>query len=99
MNPRNRSLGTDIRNVASALSHGLFAPLASLGWCGSEAIEKEAELHRVWDQLRRLALHSVKEYFQEGGDGSKIPQPFQANNGASGGGLNNFSLSFWNDKC
>lgn len=64
----------------------------------AQATEKDAELHRVWDHLRRLALHSVKEYFQEGGDGSKIPQAFQAKHGAYGGGLNNFSLSFWNDK-
>jgi len=65
----------------------------------TQATAKEAELFRVWDHLRRLALHSVKEYFQKGGDGSKIPQTFQAKQDAYGGGLNNFSASFWNDKC
>lgn len=64
----------------------------------SRARANEAELYRVWDHLRRLALHSVKEYFQKGGDGSKIPRTFTAKQGAYGGGLNNFSASFWDDK-
>ncbi|MFY1664322.1 hypothetical protein [Pseudomonas sp. Pseu.R1] len=64
----------------------------------AQATAKEAELFQVWDHLRRLALHSVKEYFQKGGDGSKIPQTFQAKQDTYGGGLNNFSASFWNDR-
>lgn len=62
------------------------------------AREEEAELYRVWEHLVGLALHDVKRYFQEGGDGSLIPKTFQAKRDQCTGRLNNFSATFWGDQ-
>lgn len=64
----------------------------------AQARAEEAELYRVWDHLGRLALHSVKRYFQQSDDGSKIPKTFQTNKDSYCGGLNNFSATFWKEE-
>ncbi|KMY00146.1 hypothetical protein V476_02875 [Pseudomonas syringae KCTC 12500] len=61
----------------------------------SEARKREMELYSEWDHLRRLALHSVKDFFKQGGSGYDIPAQFNAKLSTYGGGLNNHSLRFW----
>lgn len=60
-----------------------------------EVRKRETEVYREWDHLRRLALHSVKDFFKQGGSGDDIPAQFNAKPGSCGGGLNNHSLRFW----
>lgn len=55
---------------------------------------RETELYREWEQLRRDALHAVKEFFRQGGQGGAIPETFRVKL-AFGGGLDNFSTRFW----
>jgi len=43
----------------------------------------------------KLGLYSLRDYFKGGGDGSKIPQSFQAKTDSYSRGLNNFSAKFW----
>lgn len=43
----------------------------------------------------RDALYSVRDFFREGGDGSKIPETFKAVADPHTGELNNYSLRFW----
>lgn len=52
-------------------------------------------LSREWEYLKNLALFSVRDYFKEGGDGSKIPASFRAVTDQYTLGLNNFSGKFW----
>lgn len=54
-------------------------------------------LSREWEYLKDLALFSVRDYFKEGGDGSKIPASFQAVTDQHTLGLNNFSGKFWQE--
>ncbi len=55
------------------------------------------ELQSAWERLVKDALYALRDYFQGGGDGSKIPKTFQAVPDARTGGLNNFSMRFWQD--
>ncbi len=55
--------------------------------------QRERELQEKWDHLRDLALHSVRDFFRDGGDGADIPEIFDAV--TDNGSLNNFSLNFW----
>lgn len=57
----------------------------------------QAKLSREWKQLMGLALHSVREYFRAGGDGSTIPPTFQAVADSYSRGLNNHSADFWRE--
>ena len=50
-----------------------------------------------WEHLKDLALFSVRDFFREGGDGSKIPDSFQAAKDQRTSGLNNFSAKFWHE--
>ena len=61
----------------------------------AQAMERQRELDREWDHLRRQALHSVKDFFKQGGRGGDVPATFQAKVSPHGGGLNNHSLRFW----
>lgn len=54
-------------------------------------------LSRTWEHLKDLALYSVRDFFKEGGDGSKIPASFEAVTDQRTSGLNNFSANFWNE--
>jgi hypothetical protein len=61
--------------------------------------EEEDDLHRVWESLRDLALVSLRDYFREGGDGSKVPRSFKVTVDAYYRTLNNHSADFWRDKA
>lgn len=58
--------------------------------------QREETLRAEWDHMRRLALFSVRDFFQIGGDGADIPETFPAV--AERGSLNNHSLQFWRAK-
>lgn len=58
----------------------------------------QAKLLREWEHLVRLVLHSLKEYFRNGGDGSSIPKTFKAKVDPHTHYLNNFSANFWEDQ-
>ena len=60
--------------------------------------DRQDKLSRTWMHLMELALHSVKEYFREGGDGSTIPLTFQATTDPYSRGLNNYSAQFWREQ-
>ncbi|BEP54051.1 MULTISPECIES: hypothetical protein [unclassified Variovorax] len=57
--------------------------------------DRQEKLYDEWNHLMKLGLHSVREYFREGGDGAAIPQTFQAKADSYTRGLNNFSARFW----
>lgn len=61
----------------------------------AEALQQE--MFEVWDHLRRTALYTVRDFFREGGDGSRIPETFRAVPDSQGY-LNNFSARFWQEK-
>ena len=52
-------------------------------------------LAREWEHLKDLALFSVRDFFRAGGNGSEIPDSFQAVVDPRTSGLNNFSAKFW----
>ncbi|WP_266170774.1 hypothetical protein [Dyella subtropica] len=60
-----------------------------------QALDRQERLYREWGHLMKLGLHSVKQYFREGGDGTEIPQTFQAKVDTYTRRLNNFSADFW----
>lgn len=57
--------------------------------------ERQGKLHREWEHLVSLGLHSLREYFRQGGNASGAPQVFQAKADPYTRGLNNFSARFW----
>ncbi|MCI2260792.1 hypothetical protein [Xanthomonas indica] len=59
------------------------------------AQDLQDELWREWEQLMKNGLHSLAEYFRQGGDGAAIPKTFQARTDAFDRRLNNFSCRFW----
>lgn len=64
----------------------------------AKARVEDGELYKVWEHLAGLARYDVKRYFQQGGDGSKIPEEFVAKKDKYSGGLNNFSTVFWHEE-
>lgn len=60
--------------------------------------EEQDRLYYTWDRLKTLGLYSLKKYFQEGGDGSKIPEIFEAIPDSYSKHLNNHSADFWSAK-
>ncbi|VVQ18829.1 hypothetical protein PS925_04498 [Pseudomonas fluorescens] len=60
--------------------------------------DRQDKLSRTWMHLMELALHSVKEYFREGGDGNTMPLTFQATTDPYTRGLNNYSAQFWREQ-
>lgn len=60
-----------------------------------QAQQRQETLYREWEHLNSLALHSVRDYFRNGGNGAEIPKVFQAKPDAYTRGLNNFSAKFW----
>lgn len=63
-----------------------------------QAQQLQDELASIWEQLKRSALYSVRDFFRNGGDGKDIPASFQAVPDAHGGHLNNYSTIFWKTK-
>lgn len=61
------------------------------------AREHQDDLAREWEHLETIALHSLREFFREGGDGTKVPDSFTAKVDHLGA-LNNFSAEFWRDR-
>lgn len=57
--------------------------------------DRQEKLYAEWEQLMRSGLHSVKEFFREGGNASAIPETFQAKTDSYPRRLNNFSTRFW----
>jgi hypothetical protein len=57
--------------------------------------ERQEALYREWEHLKSLALHSVRDFFKNGGNGVEIPKVFQVKPDAHTRGLNNFSAKFW----
>lgn len=57
--------------------------------------QRQETLYGRWEQLRRLALHAVREFLKSGGDGSRMPETFEAKPAARDRYLNNFSCDFW----
>ncbi len=57
--------------------------------------ELQRQLYQTWEQLMRGALYSVRDYFREGGDGTKIPETFQVTVDSYSRDLNNYSTQFW----
>jgi hypothetical protein len=60
-----------------------------------QAQDLQDRLYQTWEHLMRGALYSVRDYFRDGGDGSKIPETFQATVDSHSRGLNNYSTQFW----
>ena len=56
-------------------------------------------LYRIWENLTRLALCTVRDYLQSGGDGNAIPKTFRTTVDSRIGGLNNYSTNFWREKA
>lgn len=56
---------------------------------------RQDTLFRHWDHLRMLALQSVRQFLKAGGDGSTIPDEFEAKPSRTDRHLNNFSCDFW----
>lgn len=56
--------------------------------------QRQGRLYAEWNELARIALFSVKEFFLEGGKGGAIPPTFRIVSD-DGGSLNNFSAKFW----
>lgn len=57
--------------------------------------DRQDWLRCEWEHLMRLGLESVKEYFEQGGDGDTIPKTYEAKVDPRTRGLNNFSADFW----
>ena len=62
-----------------------------------QAQDLQNELSRTWEHFVQLGLYSVRDFFRDGGDGSKIPESFSAVPDKYSMGLNNFSLQFWKE--
>ena len=60
-----------------------------------QAEAREEKLYGTWENLVRLALFSVRDYFRDGGNGGEIPETFQVRTDLFTRGLNNFSAKFW----
>ncbi len=60
-----------------------------------QAQERQETLYHEWEHLKSLALHSVRDFFRNGGNGAEIPKVFQVKPDAHTRGLNNFSAKFW----
>jgi hypothetical protein len=60
-----------------------------------QAKDRQDRLDAEWEHLKRQALWSVRDYFQDGGDGALIPKTNWVKTDAYIRGLNNFSAKFW----
>lgn len=60
--------------------------------------DRQEKLYREWERLMSLGLHSVRDYFREGGNGAAIPKIFYVIADPYTQLLNNFSAKFWIDR-
>lgn len=60
--------------------------------------DRQDWLYQTWDHLRKSALYTLRDYFKDGGDGSKIPETFQTIPDEHFGSLNNHSTKFWREQ-
>ncbi|MGP0171277.1 hypothetical protein ACSVIJ_05265 [Pseudomonas sp. NCHU5208] len=60
--------------------------------------DRHDQLYREWEHLMRVSLHSLKEFFREGGDGAQVPKTFQARVDSHTRRLNNHSAQFWSEQ-
>ncbi|NGO51056.1 hypothetical protein [Allomesorhizobium camelthorni] len=63
-----------------------------------QARDLQDELCRTWEHLKDMALYTLRDYFRDGGDGSKIPETFKARTDSYTGDLNNRCAEFWHEK-
>lgn len=77
-------------------SYGVPAPNRKPS-AAKQAEALQEEMSREWDHLRRTALYTVGDFFQDGRDGSTIPKTFKAVTD-SRGHLNNLSAQWWPEK-
>ena len=56
--------------------------------------DRQDKLRREWEHLKKMVLHSVKDYFRAGGNGAAIPVTFKVTTDYRGD-LNNRSAEFW----
>ncbi|MDA5243100.1 hypothetical protein EXN32_12420 [Agrobacterium tumefaciens] len=59
-----------------------------------EARKLQEELLSTWEHLRDIALYTLRDFFEAGGEGSSVPESVKAVP-AYGGHLNNASVDFW----
>ncbi|WLT40268.1 hypothetical protein NON20_23675 (plasmid) [Synechocystis sp. B12] len=57
--------------------------------------DREAEFYSVWQHLKMLGLHAVRNYLREHWPNVSIPSKFEARADGHTGVLNNFSANFW----
>ncbi len=62
-----------------------------------QAAALQEEMGQEWEHLRCTALYTVRDFFQDGGDGSTIPETFKVVTDSQGH-LNNFSARWWLEK-
>lgn len=60
-----------------------------------QAMDRQNKLYAKWEFLKFQALCSVRDYFQDGGDGAAIPRAFRVEADAYTGEMSNFSARFW----
>lgn len=57
--------------------------------------ELQDRLYRIWEDLKRGALYSLRDFFKGGGSGAEIPKTFSAKVDTYSRALNNHSTKFW----
>ena len=60
--------------------------------------DRQAALFETWEQLKRHALFSVRDFFRAGGNGAHIPKTFQVKADPYTSELNNLSADFWRQR-
>lgn len=64
-----------------------------------EARELQDVLGHEWEFLKQSGLHSLKQYFREGGKAANVPKTFTARVDSYSRRLNNLSAQFWIEEC
>ncbi|HAA44896.1 MAG: hypothetical protein XD36_2822 [Halomonas sp. 54_146] len=59
------------------------------------AQERQDQLHREWEHLKLLSLHSLRDFFRSGGNGHDVPESYAVITDPYSRSLNNFSAHFW----
>lgn len=85
---------TFLHDVDLRPDHTMSLPKRKLSATKQEQ-ERQSKLYHEWKHLMELGLCSVRDYFREGGNGTTIPQSFQAKTDSYTRGLNNYSARFW----
>lgn len=80
--------------VQTPLAHTLPRPKRKPS-AAKQDRDLQYELTRTWEHLMRIALYTIRDYFKNGGEGSNIPEMFQARTSSYTRDLNNHSAEFW----